>query len=74
MTNRMKILQGVLLFIFSLLLIIHTWYMVEHIANIFEDPFLKVIFYLGLIGIYTTTLIIMPITLIIQGSKKEIET
>lgn len=64
MTSAENVLKGVLYFIFALLLILLTYYMLPTFTTTFTDPLTKSFFYISLIGSYAVHLLIVPILLI----------
>lgn len=71
MTDVKSIINGVLCFIFGIIFMVVTWYIVPNIIEIVEiDTTIKLIFYAGLIMMYILAILVAPAVMIFKGAKQ----
>lgn len=70
MVNIQKVAGGVFFFIIGWVATVVGYYVFPLLANYIDDPIIKGIVWIGIISIWIMMLIVMPVSLILQGVKE----
>lgn len=71
MANIMKIIMGILWFILAAVFTLKTYYIVPVIYEQMPITFLQVLFWIGLIIVWSLYQVIVPIYIVMQGYNDE---